>query len=246
MPSAMALRVPRLADAEAVHLVDLHVRDHLRRRNGDERDILVGMDAAARQPVAHPHRVRAGRKRHRERQRIAGGFGAIGQRLHVFWALHARLLQLVVQRDRLPVAIQQPGNHHRLHRRSRQPHRRGERHADQHVRALVLAEIHLVADDRPRRFLRDDRVDAEFLEVPELVRDDDRRAVGERDHAEAHRRSFRASRLRRRCRPSRTAVPPSGRPSPRRRRSSSETLVAMPSAVSSIFSNPRSMVVTMT
>ena len=48
----------------------------------------------------------------------------------------------------------------------------------------------LVADDRPRGFLGDRRLDAELLEVAELVRHDDRRAVGERDHAEAHGRHF--------------------------------------------------------
>ena len=75
--------VPRLADAEAVHLVDLHVGDHLRRRNRDEADVLVRVDAAGREPVAHPHRVRARRERHRERQRLAGGLGLVGQRLDV-------------------------------------------------------------------------------------------------------------------------------------------------------------------
>ena len=65
----------------------------------------------------------------------------------------------------------------------------------------------LVADDRPRRFLRDDRLDAELLEVAELVRHHDRRAVGERDDAEAHRRRLGAVVRRRRRRPS-----PAGRP----------------------------------
>ena len=183
--------VPRLADAEAVHLVDLHVGDHLRRRNGDEADVLVRMDAAGGEPVAHPHRVRAGREGHRERERLAGGLGLVGERLDVLRLADAGRLQLVVQRDRLAVAIEQPRDHHRLHRRSGQPHRRGERHADEHVRRLVLAERQLVADDRPGRFLRDDRVDAELLEVAELVRHHDRRAVGQRDDAEADRLGLR-------------------------------------------------------
>ena len=176
--------VPRLADAEAVHLVDLHVRDHLRRRDRDEVDVPVRMDPAGGEPVANPHRVRAGRERHRECERIARGLGLFGDGFDLSWRLRADCLQLVVQRDRLAVPVEQPRNHHRLHRRPRQPHGRRQRHADQHVRGLVLAERQLVADHRPRRFLRDGRLDAELLEIPELVGDDDRRAVGQRDDAE--------------------------------------------------------------
>ena len=198
--------VPRLPDAEAVHLVHLHVRDHLRRRDGDQVDVAIGMDAARCEPVAQPHRVRAGRKRHRKGQRIAGGLGLFRQRLDLCGGARTDSLQLVVEGDRLPVAIEQPWDHHRLHRRTRQPHRRGERHAEEHVRGVVLTQRQLVADDGPRRFLRDGGVDAELLEVAELVRDHDRRAVGQRDDAEAkvrvarvrprrrHRRSIREGR----------------------------------------------------
>src|SRR5258705_3853087 len=38
-----------------------------------------------------------------------------------------------------------------------QAQRRRDRHAEQHVRRLVLADGQLVTDDRPRRFFRDDR-----------------------------------------------------------------------------------------
>ena len=58
------LLVPRLADAEHIHVADLHVGDHLRRRHDDGRDILVGIDAAGGQPVAHPEVMRAAREGH--------------------------------------------------------------------------------------------------------------------------------------------------------------------------------------
>ena len=58
------LLVPRLADAEGVHVADLHVRHHLRRRHDDGRDVLVGIDAAGGQPVADPQIVRAAGEGH--------------------------------------------------------------------------------------------------------------------------------------------------------------------------------------
>src|SRR6266404_7272948 len=50
---------------------------------------------------------------------------------------------------------------------------------------LVLTEREAVADDGPRRLLGDRRLDAVLLEQAQLVRHDDRRAVGERDDANA-------------------------------------------------------------
>ena len=58
------LLVPRLADAEGVHVADLHVGHHLRRRHDDGRDVLVGIDAAGGQPVADPQIVGAAREGH--------------------------------------------------------------------------------------------------------------------------------------------------------------------------------------
>ena len=186
-------RVPRLADAVAVHLADLHVRDHLRRRDGDEGDVAVGIDAAGAEPVAHPHRVRAGRVRHRERHRGALGLGLEGERLELLRRLDALLEERLVQRDGLAVPVEVHGNDHRLHRRALEAHGRRVGHPEQHVGGLVLAERQPVANDRPRRFLRDRRLDAVLLEEAELVRHDDRRAIGERDDAEAHLRCSGAS-----------------------------------------------------
>ena len=66
-----------------------------------------------------------------------------------------------------------------------------ERHAEKHVRCLVLADRELVADDGPRRLFRHRGVDAELLEVAELVRHHDRRTIGQRDDAEADVGGFR-------------------------------------------------------
>ena len=67
------LQVPRLADAEAVHGADLHVRHHLRRRHDDGLDVLVGIDAAGGEPVADPEIVGAAGEGHGGLDRLAGG-----------------------------------------------------------------------------------------------------------------------------------------------------------------------------
>ncbi len=67
------LLVPRLADAEAVHVADLHVRHHLRRRHDDGRDVLVGIDAAGGEPVADPQIVRAAGEGHGDLHFLARG-----------------------------------------------------------------------------------------------------------------------------------------------------------------------------
>ena len=66
------LVVPRLADAEGVHVADLHVGHHLRRRHDDGRDVLVGIDAAGGQPVADPQVVRAAGEGHGALHFLAG------------------------------------------------------------------------------------------------------------------------------------------------------------------------------
>ena len=59
------------------------------------------------------------------------------------------------------------------------------RHADEHVRGLDVAAGKRVANGRPVRAFGDRGVDAVLFEEAFLVRDDDRRAIGQRDHAEA-------------------------------------------------------------
>jgi hypothetical protein len=104
MSSGDAPGVPRLADAVAVHLSDLHVRDHLGRRDGDERDVLVRMDAARGQVVRIHIGVGARREGHRERHGRALRLRLVDQRLERLRVVLDLPLQRLGQRDRLAVA----------------------------------------------------------------------------------------------------------------------------------------------
>src|SRR5207249_7237217 len=63
-------RVPRLADAEAVHLADFHIGHHLSWWHGNQRDLFIRIDSPSAEVVTHPHRMRPWRKGHRESQRL--------------------------------------------------------------------------------------------------------------------------------------------------------------------------------
>ena len=102
--------VPWLADTKAVHLADLHICHHLRRRYGDQRHVFVRMYSARAEPIARPHRVRAGRKRHRESHRRAGLLGLFNQGLERLRRLRAFRQQLLLQCNRLTVAIEDKRN----------------------------------------------------------------------------------------------------------------------------------------
>ncbi len=84
------LRVPRLADTEAIHLSYFHVRNHLRRWDGDEGDVgtatcgVTGIDATGGEPVADPHGMGAGWECHGEGHWMAGSFGGVDKRLERF------------------------------------------------------------------------------------------------------------------------------------------------------------------
>ena len=108
------LLVPRLADAEGVHVADLHVRHHLRRRHDDGRDVLVGIDAAGGEPVANPQIVRAAGEGHRDLHFLAGGLllleGGL-QRRGVGGDL--QVLVFVGDRDRLRIEIEPRQDVHR-------------------------------------------------------------------------------------------------------------------------------------
>ena len=49
---ALRLRAPRGTDAEAIDAALAHMRNHLRRRNRDQLQIFIGINAASREPVA--------------------------------------------------------------------------------------------------------------------------------------------------------------------------------------------------
>ena len=65
-PLVDQLLVPRFADAEGVHIADLHIRHHLRGRNDDGRNVLVGINAGGGKPIAEPKIVGATGKGHRD------------------------------------------------------------------------------------------------------------------------------------------------------------------------------------
>src|SRR6185503_15287806 len=110
----LELLVPRLADAEAIHRADLHVRNHLRRRHDDRLDVLVGIDASGREPVPDPAIVRAARKSHRGLDRVARGLLLLErglERLRVEAEFEIRVF--VADRDRLAVEVEAREHVHR-------------------------------------------------------------------------------------------------------------------------------------
>ena len=176
--------VPRLTHAESVHLPDLHIRDHLGGRDRDQRDVFIGMDAARRQVVAHPHRVRSRRIGHREGHGASLRLGFVHERLERFGVVRHFSLEVGLERDALAVPVEHPGNDHGSPGRTQETHGRGYGHAGQHVGRLDVSVGEGVSNGRPARSLADRRVDPVLLEETPFVRDHDRRTVGDRDHAE--------------------------------------------------------------
>jgi len=108
--------VPWFADAIAIHLSNFHVGDHLRRRNGDERNVFVRVNTAGAEKIAHPHGVRAEWKGHGEGHRFAFGFGRIDQGLQRFGIVFHFPLETGLKGDRLAVPVQHPWDDHWLFR----------------------------------------------------------------------------------------------------------------------------------
>ncbi|OOO03618.1 MAG: hypothetical protein USCGTAYLOR_00168 [Chromatiales bacterium USCg_Taylor] len=116
-------RVPRLPDTITVHLPHIHVGYHLRRRNGDEGNVLVRVDAARAEVIAHPHGVRPGRKGHREGHRFARFLCIINQRFKGFGIGRHFAFQVGFQGDGLAVAVEDPGGDHGFFWRTKEAHR---------------------------------------------------------------------------------------------------------------------------
>ena len=198
------LLVPRLADAEGVHVADLHVRHHLRRRHDDGRDVLVGVDAAGGDPVADPQVVGAAGEGHRDLHFLAVGLllleGGL-ERRGVGGDLE--VLVFVGDRDRLGVEIEARQQVHRrrhvvlrhLAGRDQVGHRRQDVRA---VDAVLLgAEHEVVARRAPGRLLGDVDIGHAVLgEEALLLGDDQRRGVDQRDVAEDRLGHLRPGRLR--------------------------------------------------
>jgi len=71
-------RIPRRADAEAVHMLARQAVDHVGRRQHHQAHVLVRIDAARRHPQAKLIVVVGERKRHAERERLGIAALALG------------------------------------------------------------------------------------------------------------------------------------------------------------------------
>ncbi len=186
------LEIPRLADAEAIHRADFHVRHHLRRRNNDGLDVLVGIDAAGGEPVADPQIVGAAREGHRGLHGFAGRL--LGrQRVFELRGVDADFDVGIFlgDRDALAVEIEPRQDVHRR-RHAVLRHFAGAdqiRHRRQDVRAVnairLATEHEIVARRAPRCLLGNlDVRHAVLGEEAFLLGDEQWRRVGERDEAE--------------------------------------------------------------
>ena len=173
--------VPRLADAEAVHVADAHVGHHLRRRHGDRLDVLHRIDAVRRQPVVQPHGVGAGREGLGEGVVLFLLGDQCGQARAVDRAL---VPQLVGKRDGLTVMVQAHQVGHVLLRPADAKLDAVDQ-AVQHVGGVEFAIDQLVAHRSPRGFLGRDDLDAVLLVEFHHRGHDHRGAVGQRDEADA-------------------------------------------------------------
>ena len=186
------LRVPGLADAEGIHGADLHVGDHLGRRHDDGGHVLVGIDAAGREPVADPEIVRAARERHGD-LRIAARRALLREGLLQRRRIETELQAVVFGRDgdRLRIEIEAGEDIHRrrhaalrhLAGRDQVGHRRQDMCAVDAVGFRAQHEI--VARRAPRRLLQHFHIRQAVLgEEALLLGDDQSRRIGERDVAE--------------------------------------------------------------
>ncbi len=100
------LGVPGFPNAECLHCAHLHVCHHLGRRNNNQRHILIGVNAACCQPVAHPQVVGATGEGHGKLQIFATSF-CLGKGIFQGFAIGAYFQIGVILGDRncLPVGV---------------------------------------------------------------------------------------------------------------------------------------------
>jgi len=156
----------------------------------------VGGNAGGGQPVAEPHIVCPAGKGHGEGRRLGAAQG-IDRRPDPREVGVSGAGQALIQGDRLAVAVQHHGDLQLGAGSAADSGVDGEGHAEEAVRGVQLAGDQLVADIRPRRLLGDLDIEAVLLEQAELLRHNDRCAVGKGDKADADRRSGCPSGLRR-------------------------------------------------
>ena len=202
------LLIPRLADAIAVDRARLERRRHLRRRRHGQqhvgldlaahigRRIETRMEAARREPVAQLVVVRGDRKHHRHLERLAVGLELLDDglqrvgldrmhRLALRIGRHVRLHQRPhFVRDRGRVAVQIHAERGDDVGFGAEADGRAERLAGEHVRAVEFAGDDAIENHFPVRLRLERDVQPFVFEEALLVRDGERRHVGELDEAE--------------------------------------------------------------
>ena len=138
-------RAPGFADAEAVHVADAHVGDHLRWWHDDGLHVAHGVDAQAAEPVVQPHGVGAGGEGLGKGQRRTAFLHMLGQLRAV---AHAGLTQLLGQGDGLAILIQ-PHQHCHVPLRPCQAELGAVHHAVEHMGGIQFAGVELVAHAGP-------------------------------------------------------------------------------------------------
>ena len=184
--------VPGFAHAEAVHIADAHVGDHLRRRHHNIFYILEWIDADTGEPVVKPHRMGAGGKGLRKG---IFGFVFVDECLQSCAVFHAFLGKFIGERDRLPVVIQVHQDGH-VFLRPADARVHAVDQAVQHVCGIEFAVDQFVAHARPRGFFGGHDLDAVFLVELHHRGDHHGRAIGQWNEADFHFLLFRRIRTR--------------------------------------------------
>ena len=190
-------RIPRRADAEAVHVPVLQALHHVGRRQHDEAHVLVRIDAARRHPEAQVIVVRRERKRHAE------GEGILATRPCAPRPRARARARTPADRECRP----RPRRRNRRMQRRRhrdgiavhaEPERRDDRHLDvaepearrdrdgrDQMCGVEQPDIELVAHVRPRHLAHQLDVEALGRAEPLVDRDQQRGRVRERDESDA-------------------------------------------------------------
>src|SRR4030095_1703627 len=177
--------IPRFTDAEAIHVADFHVLDHLRWRDGNDLDCSL-IDTGRREPIAQPQIVRPAWKGHRKSNCLLS-FEGVDRRPQLVDIAETNLLAKIVrERNGLAVVVQDHRNVHFPAGLASDAGVNGERHAEQTMGPVQIAGQHFVADRRPRSFSRYFDVYAVLPIEPEFVSHHNRCAISQRNKTDLY------------------------------------------------------------
>ncbi len=186
------LLVPGFTHTEDVHIADLHIGNHLRRRNDDGGDVLVRIDAAGGEPVADPQIMRAAGECHRGLDFLAFGLLRLESSLQ-FGSIELNAGFGIFPGDGNALAVEvEAGEDGHRHRHIVLGHLAGMHeigHGRQNMRAIDAvrgaAEHEIVARRTPGGLLQNlDVRHAVFGEQALFRRNDERGGIGKRDKAD--------------------------------------------------------------